>query len=307
MSSVNVALVVEGGMKKNRIFDIASARDNVLERFYLLREKLNAEGMTCQTDDMFEPSAINVLIFNDIMNNLGAILRTIKVNPFVKLIYIPNEPSFVIPFHDAKILPKIPVDTVLTWNDLIADKYPHIVKCNIGQPVITKDDIPNIPFDKKQFICSIFAYKPSKASKTLFNERIYAVDFFCRKPAGLDLYGLAWDASGLPFVSSSYKGPCENKKEVQKHYKFSIAYENVGKTPGLITEKIFDCFAAGTVPIYWGAPNIKDYIPSECFVDVNDFDNYEQLYNYLISMPKVEYQQYLHNILQGCNYGFANR
>jgi hypothetical protein len=59
---------------------------------------------------------------------------------------------------------------------------------------------------------------------------------------------------------------------------------------------MFDCFAAGTVPVYWGAPNVKDYIPSGCFVDVNDFDNYEQLYNYLISMPKGEYQQYLHNV-----------
>lgn len=52
-------------------------------------------------------------------------------------------------------------------------------------------------------------------------------------------------------------GPVEDKLAFQKGYKFSIAYEN-SSTPGYCTEKIVDAFAAGTVPIYWGDPLVKE-------------------------------------------------
>ena len=34
---------------------------------------------------------------------------------------------------------------------------------------------------------------------------------------------------------------------------------------GYITEKIFDSFFAGVVPIYWGAENITDYVPKSLY------------------------------------------
>lgn len=293
MSHVCVALAVVGRMEGDRIFDPASGRDNVLERFHLLREHLRSNGMVCRTADMFDPSSIDVLIFHDIMNDLDTILRTIKANPLVKLIYVPNEPDFVIPLHDETIIPQLPVDVVLTWNDRIADKFSHVIKCNIGQPIIVKEGIPIIPFNEKEFICSIFAYKPSTVAGTLFQERIRAVDFFSEQAYGMDLYGIGWETSGFHFVSASYKGPCKSKKEVLKKYKFSIAYENIGTIPGLITEKIFDCFAAGTIPVYLGAPNISNSIPASCFIDVRDFEGYTQLYEYLVNMSEDRYQQYL--------------
>jgi len=38
-------------------------------------------------------------------------------------------------------------------------------------------------------------------------------------------------------------------------YMFSFAHENASY-PGYFTEKILDCFATGTIPIYWGDPDI---------------------------------------------------
>lgn len=38
-------------------------------------------------------------------------------------------------------------------------------------------------------------------------------------------------------------------------YMFSFAHENASY-PGYFTEKILDCFATGTIPIYWGDPEI---------------------------------------------------
>lgn len=41
-------------------------------------------------------------------------------------------------------------------------------------------------------------------------------------------------------------------------YRFSIAMENA-VLDNYFTEKILNCFAVGTIPIYYGAPNIGDY------------------------------------------------
>ena len=142
-------------------------------------------------------------------------------------------------------------------------------------------------------MCSIFANNPSTVPDSLFAERIQSIDFFSRQSLGLDLYGIGWEVSTYSFVHGAYRGKCANKKQVQQQYKFCIAFENVEKIPGLITEKIFDCFAAGTVPIYLGAPNITDYIPSSCFVDFRQFANYNALYDYLANMSEGEYQKYL--------------
>lgn len=63
---------------------------------------------------------------------------------------------------------------------------------------------------------------------------------------GLDLYG-----TGSP-------KPVTLKESALANYKFSIAVEN-NQTRNYFTEKLLDCFAVGTVPIYWGAPNIGDF------------------------------------------------
>jgi hypothetical protein len=94
----------------------------------------------------------------------------------------------------------------------------------------------------------------------------------------------------------SYCGTVVRKKPVLERYKFAICYENVRDVPGYITEKIFDCFFAGCIPIYLGADNISDYIPPECFIDKRNFMTYEKLYDYLISIDETTFCRYLNNI-----------
>jgi|TARA_B110000114_G_C15076539_1_gene392073 alpha-1,4-fucosyltransferase len=38
------------------------------------------------------------------------------------------------------------------------------------------------------------------------------------------------------------------------------------KTDGYVTEKIFNAFLSGSIPIYDGAPNIMDYIFPNSFI-----------------------------------------
>jgi hypothetical protein len=61
------------------------------------------------------------------------------------------------------------------------------------------------------------------------------------------------------------------KEEGIKDYMFSIAIENT-KYDDYFTEKILDCFASGTIPVYYGTDNISKYFNSNGIIKLEDFD-----------------------------------
>jgi hypothetical protein len=60
------------------------------------------------------------------------------------------------------------------------------------------------------------------------------------------------------------------------------------KMKGYVTEKIFDCFYSGTIPLYWGATDITDLIPREAYIDVRQFNTWQQMYAALMSVSENE-------------------
>ena len=62
---------------------------------------------------------------------------------------------------------------------------------------------------------------------------------------------------GVDVFGYGYK-PVESKREALDAYKFSITIEN-SIQPGYWTEKIVDCFATKTIPIFWGDKSICDH------------------------------------------------
>ena len=65
-----------------------------------------------------------------------------------------------------------------------------------------------------------------------------------------------------------------NKIEFLQNYKFSICFEN-SKKDGYISEKLFDAFEAGTIPIYFGDDSATKLINTKAYIhikDENDFD-----------------------------------
>lgn len=88
--------------------------------------------------------------------------------------------------------------------------------------------------------------------------------------------------------------PVKDKYEFQKNYKFSFAMEN-SQISGYTTEKIIDAWAAGTIPIYWGNPEIvKEFNPA-AFINITDNENWlnkvmeidqsDQLYEQMMKEP----------------------
>lgn len=88
----------------------------------------------------------------------------------------------------------------------------------------------------------------------------------------------------------------DKKFEFDLSHKFSFALENA-QNPGYTTEKIFDAFAAGCIPIYWGDPTIENEFNPKAFINCNDLtveeaiekikeiDQNDELYNQMLNEP----------------------
>jgi hypothetical protein len=177
----------------------------------------------------------------------------------------------------------------------------------------------------RKFLVMINANKlPRMRWQELYTERLRAVEFFSRTEE-IDLYGVGWDVPTyilgktwkpgtlqraerwllhnwhrvkpdplLQAARTVYRGLAFSKSDVLGGYTFSICFENM-VLKGWVTEKLFDCFCAGTVPIYWGAPDIEDYVPSECFIDMRQFRDYGELRSFLKSLGESQVRRYREN------------
>ena len=203
------------------------------------------------------------------------------------------EPPTLLPKMFSKNMPKY-FSRIYTWDDDVIDNKTYF---KFYYPVLQpmRDDRP--AFEDKKF-CTLVAGNPprkyyEKPKGELYSERVRAIEFFEKVgEKGFEFYGRSWDKEKHP----AYRGIAMGKIETIKNYRFAICYENTGSSNGYVTEKIFDCFAAGIVPIYLGAPNIEKYVPKTCFIDRRDFASMEDLYTFMKAMTKEQYNEYLRNI-----------
>lgn len=175
---------------------------------------------------------------------------------------------------------------VYTWDDRLIDNVKFF---RFNYPYLMPFEKSPIPFEEKK-LCSIVTLNWNEYRLDLFRffEKNYpfALDLYGRPPRNLE-------------KKSMYKGqipggPVSKEKiETLKNYRFAICFEHTVGLDGYITEKIFACFAAGCIPIYWGAPNIEKYIPKKCFIDYRDFKSDRELYSFISSMTEKKHQEYI--------------
>ena len=177
----------------------------------------------------------------------------------------------------------------------------------------------------RKFIVMINHNKlPAVYWRELYTERMRAVQYFARWNE-IDLYGLGWDGPSfqigrewlpgtvqrmhralvkqwqrvrpVPLLKAArrvYKGSVLSKLEALSNYTFCLCFENV-VLKGWVTEKIFDCFMVGTIPIYWGATDVETYVPADCFIDMRQFEGYRELRSYLKSLDRKSIERYREN------------
>lgn len=276
----------------------------------LLKEKLAEKGYILETLDMDDVNNYESIIFSDYPNpktccvDINSIPKEKKylILEECEMIYSPNKRTDLLKdFHK-----------VFAYNDNLVKNYGYI---KLNMPNKIKQSV-NKSFSEKKFCTLIAGNKKSKENGELYSSRLKAINWFEKNyPDKFDFYGMGWDThrftgpkliralNKIPYLNTlmtkkhiCYKGKVDKKIEVLSDYKYSICFENSCAIPGYISEKIMDCFFSGCVPVYYGAPNITEYIPENCFIDYRSFSSFDSLFNFLRNISEDDYNLYIQNI-----------
>lgn len=305
---MKIATLRGNGLLGNKIFDLQSNqnRDNCFEPYVRLKNEFLKNDIILNTSDINKHSKVDFELHQDVQSESESTLNYLMM----------FETNYVAPSNQKQDLYKN-YKRIFTWRDDLVDGD-RFIKFNFPNPIV----IPEVDgwSRRDKFSALIAGNKslPMDDDAILYPERVKLIRWFEKHaPKDLFLYGPGWDlpvpvggVRGLvirhlcktlyplldikPFPS--YRGMVSHKKEVLTKTKFLICYENISDQPGYITEKIFDAFFAGCVPVYWGADNILSYIPQECFIDRRKFPDTKSLYIFLKNMSESQFIAYQENI-----------
>lgn len=166
-------------------------------------------------------------------------------------------------------------DLILAWNEDIINNCPNAKKFLFGSCWI---DHNNFKPNKKNEISFLMSNK-SFAPGHRFRHSVW--DF---------LKGY----NNNIFTIKKIKTPprIESKNIIFENAKFSIIIENV-KRVNWITEKLIDCFATKTVPIYYGCPNVNEWFDMDGIIK---FNTVEELNNILNNLLPEDYDKKMNSI-----------
>lgn len=286
-------------------------RDDQLLPFIRLKQHLEALGIPLHTADRLKDGSVvaetNHYWSMGLMDYAALRERKdVRLRGFVIL-----EPSLVAPWLYAA-LPQLTRDFERVYvHNTLGDGYTlrdvdrrRLAKIHVPQPY---DDVVETAWERvdrqNKLVVIAGVHNPRRRKPEFYSQRIEAVGRLHPLQA-IDLYGRGWDRwwtrqaatpaywRHLRTIRANYRGAVASKMDTLSQYRFSLCFENMPML-GYVTEKIFDCFYAGTVPVYLGAQDISDLIPPDAYVDMRDFgsDNYEAMWNHVRSMPDAEWQR----------------
>jgi len=294
-------LVYRGPNPKKSIFDV-NTRDNLSAHWIAMRKYFLNYGIKIVTEDELNSRKHDFEIHIDVGEKKANV-------PVFLLLW---ESKFINTLNlDKKKLKKY--HRLFSWDSHTTEFKNSI---NFFFPYLCKPPVLPVGYSKRpQLVVMIANNKSISNFNNPYNnyaERVATIRWFERYfPNDFSLYGGNWNKTArvpsklgkfihimeslLPFnifISKSWRGPIKNKSDVLKNSRFSIVYENIRGQNNYITEKIFDAFRFGNVPVYWGAENISDLIPNNCFIDRRKFKSHFDLYYFLKDMKEEEYTKY---------------
>tara|TARA_X000000950_G_scaffold82127_1_gene103316 strand:- start:9016 stop:10050 length:1035 start_codon:yes stop_codon:yes gene_type:complete len=298
-----ISLVVQSVYKNNKVFDLNDKwlnQDNRLDHVSLLKKELKKEGYDLSTQDINNPKDSFLQLHSEVPK-----YKIQENNAFLMLMESPAVIKKNWDLEHHKQFRKI-----FTYNeDLINENQDSQKYEKIRWPV--KIFVPEfVPItDRKRDFLLVSANKFSNYKSELYSNRKEIIDFFEKEPLfSFDLYGYGWENpptsverfnflkrvnnrifyefKKITYVQpKSYKGFLTKKPEIFQNYQFCFVLENISDLNGYVTEKIWECFSMGVIPIYLGAPNINNYFPEDSFIDLKRFkSNYSSLIKYISDM-----------------------
>jgi hypothetical protein len=203
---------------------------------------------------------------------------------------------------------------VFTSNEDLIDGE-HILRLDYPNELVLRD-VPG--FAERDLFCVMIASNKALLHphpRNLHHRRVEAIRFFEQHaPTRFSLYGHGWDippvAPGVtgrlmkrlnewkrrwkpgPPPFPSYRGSIDRKPEILDRARFSICYENSRGSPGYLSEKIFDCFTSGCVPVYIGTTHAAPPIPADCYIDGDVFATPHEMLAFLERVDATRFAAY---------------
>lgn len=301
---LKASLIIEDYLNKNNeVFNKNSPlnRDNTFDRYIKLKKQLKLFNIDISTSDINTIEESEIIIYVNVPKSISLkkdklyilfLVENIKIWPRNKNTKLINK------FH-----------AVFTWNDLMIDNI-KFFKFNI---TYSKDHFLKKSRNNKRLLNAIYSKKYQKNS--LYEDRLSLIKFLENK-TGFDLYGVGWDSfyfyvypftflnrfkifkylmKPFMFKSKNYRGTVNDKLKIMSQYKFTLAFEN-NSFPGYITEKLFHPMMSGSIPVYYGAENVTQHIPEDCFIDYRKFKNKEEFWDFIVNFSDEKANLFRENI-----------
>lgn len=230
---------------------------------YVLRS--NHDGITVFTDPCFDPQHKHIID---------------EIESSIKCAWIHEPRALNIADRRLKVVEKLmdKFDYILTYDEYLLTKYPEKAIFCVDNSTWILADQTKI-YEKSKMVSMIYSWKIETQGHHMRHEIANFVKGFPgdERYSSIDLYGNGSDH------------PIKWKAEGLADYRYSITIEN-SLAKWYFTEKILDCFATGTVPIYWGASNIGDYFDIRGIIT---FDELDELPEILSKLSEDDYEQKL--------------
>lgn len=132
-------------------------------------------------------------------------------------------------------------------------------------------DVQALLAEKSSFCNFIYANKKSHPNRDAMFHKLSEYQF---------IHALGRHLNNTPGDNHRMGDWYSSSIQMKKPYKFSIAFENAWY-PGYTSEKIVTSMLAGTIPIYWGNPNIDQEFNSASFINCHDFASLDEAAAYV--------------------------
>lgn len=185
--------------------------------------------------------------------------------------------------ESSAIVPSV-IKEVVRNKNVYKKKFKYIFTCDSRLVNIDKDLFKFTMPSALPWIQNRKIYEKTKrvsfigSNKRICRGHTYRQEMIEKYKNEVDHYGRGFEGKELPWMIDEESGKILGLKD----YMFSFAMENTNHEFAFC-EKTTDCFATGTVPIYWGGKGITNFFDSKGIIFIEDLksvsDLTEELYN----------------------------
>lgn len=170
------------------------------------------------------------------------------------------------------------IDLILSWDPELL-KLPNAKFCPLTD-TSQFNVLPNeMPVNAFQVYPKTKTVSAISSTKTMVPGHTTRLEFIASIQNKVDLYG-----RGIREIPSKLDG--------LKEYMFSVAIENA-RDINYFTEKLTDCLLTGTIPLYYGCPNVGDFFDMNGIIT---FESMEELHEILDSLTPELYESKLESV-----------